>query len=44
MAIIYIAITSGLPRFVISVEPLEAITFYYTLSPPCKYSRPSGES
>ena len=41
MAIIKIAITSGLPRFVFSLEPLEVITFYYAFSPPCKYS---GES
>ena len=37
MEIIIIAITSGLPRFVFSLEPLEVVAFYYAFSPPCKY-------
>ena len=44
MEIIKIAITSGLPRFFFSLEPLEVIAFYYEFSPPCKYSPLPGES
>ena len=44
MEIIKIASTSGLPRFVFSLEPLEVIAFYYAFSPPCKYSPLPGES
>ena len=43
MEIIKIASTSGLPRFVFSLEPLEVIAFYYAFSPPCKYSPLPGE-
>ena len=44
MEIIKIASTSGLPRFVFSLEPLEVIAFYNAFSPPCKYSPLPGES
>ena len=44
MEIVKTVITSGLPRFVFSLEPLEVIAFYYAFSPPRKYSRLSGES
>ena len=44
MEIIKIAITSGIPRFVFSLEPLEVIAFYYAFSPPYKYSPLPGES